>query len=360
MPATQRRFEHSVIQRLFETPYRFQFFQAVRMIELWFKRNGVPHERALTEFLRFANRTSLGFPASEIEALDTYPLLAERGEAGLREALHGGALKYVSLTPTFMGFLGSSGTLPSHYSERIAAHQVDERDEGPRAFLDTFSNRSLALFYQAWGKYRLAFQYEIGARDRFLPLLLALGGMGFQSLHARLADEGDGVRDESLGHFAAAMRQRPASAATMQRVLGDYFAVPLAIEQFIGCWYDVPPEHQTMLGSTNAILGMAAMAGARVWQRDLRMRIVIGPLRREDFEQFLPGAKAAVALEKMLTMFTGFGLEYEVRLVLRAADVVGASLDSMREGGLLGWDTFLTTAPECNDRDDVRYDIHAH
>ncbi|NMM26944.1 MAG: type VI secretion system baseplate subunit TssG [Glaciimonas sp.] len=359
MPTTKRRFEPSVIQRLFDAPYRFQFFQAVRMIELWLKRNGVPHERALTDYLRFTNRISLGFPASEIEALNTYPQTIDKTEQGLLKALQRGDLKYISLTPTFMGFLGGNGALPSHYSERIAAHQAYERDEGPRAFLDTFSNRSLALFYEAWRKYRLELHYEASGKDRFLPLLLSLSGLGHGSLRGRLSKNGDGVLDESIGYFAAALRQHPVSAAYMQRVLSEYFAVPMSIEQFVGCWYDVPREHQTMLGSNNATLGTAAMVGERVWQRDLRVRLRIGPLWREDFEQFLPGAKAANALKKMLTMFTSVCLEYEVQLVLRSSEVEGASLATERDGGRLGWDTFLTTKPEVNDRTDVCYQIHA-
>ena len=359
MPTTQRRFEPSVIQRLFDTPYRFQFFQAVRMVELWFERNGVPRERTISEFLRFANRTSLGFPASEIEAISAGPGFMEPTEETLRNALAQGTLKYVSLTPTFMGLLGGSGTLPAHYSERFAAHQIATKDSGPRAFLDTFSSRSLALFYEAWRKYRLALRYEAGGKDSFLPLLLSLSGLGYRSLHGRHEIDGEGVLDVSLGHFAAALRHKPAAAATMQRVLSDYFGVPVCIEQFIGRWYDVPREHQTMLGSINATLGTAAMAGQRVWQRDLRARIRIGPLRRAEFEQFLPGAKAALALEKILTMFTSVCLEYEVELTLRAVDVTGATLAANNATGRLGWDTFLTTVHEQADRNDVRYDIHA-
>lgn len=359
MQATQRRFEPSVIERLFAAPHRFQFFQAVRMIELWFKRNGVPHERAVSDFLRFANRTLLGFPASEIEGIDTYPPRDEETNsiAQMEQALRSGQMKYVRLTPTFMGFLGGSGSLPAHYTERIARHQIEQRDEGPRAFLDVFSTRSLALFYQAWSKYRLAFQYEAGRRDTFLPLLLSLSGLGFRSLRERLQDlEGNGVRDESLAHFSGAFRHRSASAPYMQKVLGEYFSVPLEIEQFVGYWYKVPREHQTMLGSTNSALG-TAMAGERVWQRDLRMRLRIGPLAMKDFEQFLPGKRASLALARMLGMFTGSTLEYEVQLVLRAQDVRGTALTGTREGGRLGWDTFIATAPETRDRADIRYEI---
>lgn len=359
MLTAQRRFEPSVIQRLLDEPYRFQFFQAVMMLELWLKRNGVSHESAIEEYLRFQNSVSLGFPASEIEALSVFPKPARATVELLAEALHTGQLENLALTPAFMGFLGGSGTLPAHYSERISSHELYEKDQGPRAFLDTFSNRSVALFFKAWRKYRLEFQYQLNGKDSFLPLLMSLAGLGHQSLRDRLNDDGSGLLDESIGHFAAAMRHRPPSAPYMQKILASYFSVPVAIQQFVGHWYDVPLPQQTALGSENAVLGNAAMVGERVWQRDLRMRLTIGPLKRKAFEDFLPGGAAAIGLKKMLTMFTSVFLEYEVQLVLAAEDVIGATLDSARTCGRLGWDTFVVSKDEKQDRNDVCYEIHA-
>ncbi len=359
MHATKRRFEPAVIERLFQEPYRFEYFQAVRMLELWLKRHGTPQQGVVANFLRFQNSTSLSFPASQIEAMQTEPRELHRDARALGSALQNATLKYIRLTPTFMGLLGGNGALPSHYTERIAAHVLYEKDEGPRAFLDTFSNRSLALFYEAWRKYRLELKYQIDGKDTFLPLLLSLAGLGNESLRKRLTDEeGGGVLDESMGYFAAAMRHRPASASQIARVLAEYFAQPVKAVQFIGCWYDVPPAQQTMLGGANATLGAGAMSGSRVWQRDLRMRLEIGPLDRKSFDSFLPGGRAARALKSMLTMFTGVSLEYEVQLVLAAADVKGASLDE-GSGGRLGWDSFLVTGAQEQDRRDVRYEIHA-
>lgn len=357
MRTPQRRFEPSVIERLFEQPYRFQFFQAVRMLELWLKKHGLPREGAVASFLRFQNSLSLNFPASQLEAMDTEPRALAKDSAALGEALRRGELKYIRITPAFMGFLGTAGALPAHYTERIAAHALYERDDGPRAFLDTFSNRTLALFYEAWRKYRLELQYEIDGKDRFLPLLLSMAGLGNHALRHRLSDGGEGVLDESVGYFAAAMRHRPASAAMIGKVLSDYFGEPINVTQFIGAWYDVPPTQQTTLGGTNAQLGMSALVGGRVWQRDLRMRLTVGPLDRAGFDAFLPGGLAARALAKMLTMFTGLTLEYEVHIVLRAPDVDGVTLSEERHGGRLGWDSFLCTAPETRDRDDLRYEL---
>lgn len=361
MHSAQRRFEPAVIERLFEQPCRFQFFQAIRMLELWLARNGVPHQGALVHFLRFQNSLSLNFPSSEIEALHPEPRKLARTAHALSDALQRSELKYIRITPAFMGLLGIAGTLPAHDTERIAAHVLDEKDEGARAFLDLFSNRALALFYQAWSKYRLELHCQIRSEDKFLPLLLALAGLAPASLQHGLID--GGVLNESAGYFAAAMRQRPASAPSIARVLSEYFGQSVKLTQFVGCWYDVPPTRQTSLGASHATLGSSAMLGARVWQRDLRLLVTIGPLDKAHLSAFLPGAKAAKALATMLALLAGVGFEYEVCLVLRAADIQGTSLTlepcAERCGGRLGWDSYLVTAPQAQDRADVRYEIYA-
>jgi type VI secretion system protein ImpH len=360
MHAKKRRFEPAVIERLFKEPYRFEYFQAVRMLELWLKRHGLPRQDLVANFLRFQNSTSLNFPASQLEAIHTEPPGIDRDARSLGAALQSNTLKYIRITPAFMGLLGVNGVLPAHYTERIAEHQLYQKDEGPRAFLDTFSNRSLALFYEAWRKYRLELKYQVDGNDAFLPLLLGLAGLGHDSLRKRLTGpEVGAVLDESIGYFAASIRHRPASAVQISRVLSEYFGQPVRAEQFIGCWYDVPPAQQTTLGSANAVLGAGAMAGARVWQRDLRLRLVIGPLDYASFDAFLPGGAAARALKSLVTMFTGVSLEYEVELVLHAAAVRGVSLGGERHVGRLGWDAFLVMGPQTQDRNDVRYEIHA-
>ena len=359
MLAEKRRTELSVIQRLLDEPYRFQFFQAVRLLELWLKQNGISQETAVENFLRFRNSTSLSFPASELEALELYPSTIENTVQHLLVALQNGELNHIDITLPFMGFLGGNGALPAHYTERIATHMLYERDVGPKAFLDTFSNRAVALFYRAWRKYRLEFKYGLDGKDHFLPLLLSLAGIGYKQLQDRLVVNKSGVLDQSLGLYAAAFRQRPASAKYMESVLSEYFALPIVIKQFIGCWYQVPTAQRTVIGMTNAVLGSEALVGARVWHRNLRMRVVIGPLTRADFESFLPGGVAARSLEKMLTLFTNFSIEYEIQLVLAKPDVKGMCFSSESNAGKLGWDAFLMTESALEDRGDVRYEIHA-
>jgi type VI secretion system protein ImpH len=361
MFAKKRRFEPAVIERLFREPWRFEYFQAVRLLERWLERHA-PRQSgglklrpgALADLLRFENSTSLRFPASQLEAIRTEPRGIGHDAEALAAALQAGTLTAVHITPTFMGLLGGSGILPAHYTERLADHQLRHKDDGPRAFFDTFSSRSLGLFYEAWRKYRLAHTGQ-GGGEAFLPLLLGLGGLGNAALRGRLDGPArGGVLDASLGYMAAALRQRPVSIVQVARTLSDYFGQPVRAEQFVGSWYEVPETQQTALGGDHAVLGAGAVVGGRVWQRDLRLRLVVGPLDGAGFDAFLPQGQAARALENLVALFTGIAFEYEVELVLEAAAVRPTRLAD-DAANRLGWDAYLVAGPQNEDRRDVRY-----
>jgi type VI secretion system protein ImpH len=357
--AQKRKFEPSVIEQFQEEPYRFEFFQTIRMLETWLKKNGVDHKNAIAEYVRFKNRVSLSFPASELEAVN-FDYKSEDIEAEeqltLDNLLAEGELEQINITPAFMGFLGTNGALPIHYTQRVADQILYERDDSTKAFLDTFTTRAVNLFYEAWKKYRLDLKYDKTQHDEFLSLLLSIAGVGQESLKNRLND--DRVFDESIAYFASAFRHRPVSSEMMERVLCDYFKVPIKVTQFIGGWYNVPENQQTRLSDTGAVLGGGAMVGERVWQRDLCIRLTIGPMKHDVFQDFLPTKAVSHALKQVLTLFTGLAIEYEVELVLAKEDVSGVQIGGEGGGAMLGWNSFvMTEAPE-EDRNDVRYRIH--
>src|SRR5699024_12873776 len=91
----------------------------------------------------------------------------------------------------------------------------------------------------------------------------------------------------------------------------------------------------TRLGGPAALWGRSAWSGSRVWQRNLRLRLWIGPLRSKRFQDFLPGGEAAAALAKWLTLLGGDSLEYQVRLTLHRDDVRPVSLGAA-SGGEIG------------------------
>jgi len=352
MPTPQRRDSTGLIEQLLDNPHRFEFFQAVRLLERAFADSQPPGADLLPAQLRFRNSISLSFPASEIESLTV-----RRSE----DESSGQAIERIEMTPAFMGLLGMSGALPFVYTEQIAQRELYDKDFAARSFLDLFSNRAVALFYAAWKKSRLHLQYETDRRNRFAPMVLALAGMGQNALHDRLQPKDGGVNDESLAFFAGALQQRALSAQQLRQLLSRYLRVPVRIEQFCGRWYTLPPGARTSLGMGNGMLGRNALSGERVWQRDLRVKVTLGPLTHKLFQRFLPGAPGATALRELLTLLSGVSLEYEINLVLRAEAVQSSALDSKRApfAGRLGWDTYVQTLPQQQDRTDVRYDIHA-
>lgn len=380
MPPSQRRHDTGVIDRLLREPQQFDFFQAVRLLDRWM---GVasPDGKGLSR-VNFRNSLSLSFPPSQIESLQVHLRASDEvspsveGSVGAQasggyQAHH---IESVDMTPAFMGLLGVNGTLPLFYTEMLSQRELYQKDYAGRAFMDLFSHRAVSLFYEAWRKHRMPIQFEADRRSRFLPLALSLAGLGQKGLRDRLGGEQGAVADEALAYYAGTLQQRTLSASQLQQILRDYLSVPVRIEQFVGRWYQLPASGRAYLGLTgltgargqggapiNGVLGRSAMLGERVWQRDLRMRVVLGPLPHAKFRRFLPGGKGALALKELLTMLGGISLEYEINLQLQRDDVQGCALDSTRPATAfrLGWDTFLQTRSANEDRVDVRYDIHA-
>lgn len=344
-----RRIDSDLIRQLVDDPQRFDFFQAVRVLDRHLRKQGA--RDPVADEIRFRNSLSLSFAPSQVEQLDAEFETDDEGKQTNQ-------LRKVYMTPAFMGLLGLHGTLPSHYTERIADRERYHRDRGARFFLDLFSNRSVGQFYRAWKKYRLPVLYENDRQNQFLPLILALGGLGFSSLRDRLHDKPGSIDDESMAYFAGMLRQRPVSATALQSMLSQYFRTTVKVEQFVGKWYTLPVSQHSRLGGSNAALGKTMMVGERVWQRNLRVRIRVGPLTRKRYLAFLPGSELAAALQKILALATSYQFEYEIRPILRAEDVRPCQIGGDEEPRL-GFDTFLCTRPATEDRDDTVFELHA-
>lgn len=353
MSPTQRRANSGLIQQLFDEPFRFQFFQAVRLVVSWLAENGVQPDKALVEFLRFDNSVSLGFPASQIEKLEVVGTGVIGNEEALLQALHESRALLLRLTPTFLGLLGANGALPRNYTERIQDYQSRTHDTGPKAFLDMFSNRVVALFYEAWRKYRI----ETALWDRkdiYLPLLCSLAGRPDSTLNSAKK----AIPVHAIALYAGVLQQGPISSAVMARVMSEYFGAAITIEEAVGHMNAMSVSEQSTLDGKNAVLGETAVLGTRMWRPDLRARVVIGPLCKADYDRFLPRTPTANALREMLGLFGNPTVTYEVELILQAADVTGMCIKSEGAGVRLGFDTFLVIGPSATNRS-MKYELNA-
>lgn len=373
MPAPYRPEPVAVVRRLLEEPHGFGFFQAVRLLERWWAREeGLTREQVLAQRIGFCNSLSLAFPPSEIESLRAtwaQAKAAADGEAQPDVApaqADEGPPQHVALTPAFMSLLGAGGALPVGYTEWLQDREAQQRNSAARAFLDMFLHRMVALFYLAWRKHRLAVQLEDDRQHAAMLPVLSLAGLGPAALRHRLRPEEGGVSDHTLAHWAGTLQRRPLSAHSLQKVLGAYFGTPVKIEQFIGRWFELPQHSRNLLGLANVSLGYSdaqhgpppnAVLGERVWQRDLRVRLVLGPLTPAQFERMLPGQPGALAVRELLSLLAGPTLEFEVRLALAGEDIPPPDLD--RHAIHLGWNSFLIAGGERATRCDAGYDLLA-
>lgn len=318
----------SLKEDLFDEPYRFEFFQAVRLLASIYRDKKRVGSDALPadEIVRFRSRPALDFPPSEVHELRK----AEDPQSGDER---------LDMLVNFMGMIGPSGVLPTHYTE-LVIERVRQRDTAMWAFLDIFTHRAVSLFYRAWEKYRFPVGYERG-EDEFTGYLFDLVGLGTDGLRGRMS-----LPDESLLPYAGLISQKPHSSNSLENILSDYFGVKAKIEQFFGQWLELGKHDLSKLGSQNSELGFTTVIGSRVWDQQSKFRIKVGPIKFKQYTSFLPNGSAFNAFRSIVNFIVGTELDFDMQLVLKKEEVPSAILTTraMRKP-MLGWTTFLKTQP---------------
>lgn len=341
MASPRRRIRSDLIQRLDQAPYRFEFFQAVKLLtaatDVQTSASSADElQRKLMKAVRFRSVNSLAFPASELQKLIRFPADEENKVPPPPDLLL-----------NFMGLTGPQGVLPAHYTELLQERSLLHRDHTAGAFFDLFHQRILSLFYAAWDKYRFYLRFERGDRESFTRNLLDLVGMGSESLRKSLGTDTGGMPEDVLVYYAGLLGQKPISASAMANMLQDYFATPFSVSQFQGQWILVNKADQTQLGQLGCELGETAFLGDRMWDQQTKFRLVAGPMKLEIFQQFMPGQNAHSALRKMVDFCVGSGLDYDLQLILDRSDIQPAQLSGKSElqGTRLGWMGWLQSQP---------------
>lgn len=325
----------SIEARLREEPFRFDFFQAVRLLEriLPDRKPVGRFVRATDEVVRFAVTPSLLFPASAIQSLtwreDHMPLLGVN----------------------FMGMVGPQGVLPQWYT--VFVNETTRTGGSALAdFLNLFNHRVVSLFYRAWEKYRFAIAYERGEPDRFSRYLLDLLGLGTPGLQDRQA-----VPDDVLLFYAGLLGQKPRSAKALELLLSDYFDVPVEVEQFVGAWYRLDPPSQCCLNEqpTESVqLGSGAVVGDEIWSHQSRVRIKLGPLSLSQYLDFLPTGSAYEPFRALTRFFSNDEFEFDLQLILKRDEVPECLPGRDDEAApRLGWVSWLKSVSMSRDPEDT-------
>jgi type VI secretion system protein ImpH len=313
-------------EELFQEPWRFEFAQAMRVLLRNSSHGGAAGAEdrrfhAKEEPVRIGAHQSLAFPASDIECLN----LPKEGEK---------AKMFIN----FLGLTGPSGVLPLVYTQFF----IDQKsDDAPAEFFDIFNHRTAILFYYAWEKYRFPVVQERCPEDNVLfRMLLSLIGLGTEHLGRK-----EIAPDEFFSRYAAILAVQPRSASALETILGDYFEVPVEVEQLVGNWYPLDENSVTRIRdeeSESGRLGYGVVVGEEYWSHEFMARLRIGPLDMSAYKRFLPGGPDLRRIQEICRFFSRDELVFEVQLVLGKDHVPGTRLafDQDGEDSRLGWTTW--------------------
>ena len=313
----------------------FDFYAALRKIECAYPaqpRIG-QSSRPQDDAVRFGQNISLAFEPAMI--------------ASYRQA---GAVP--RLTVNFFGLCGANGPMPEHLTEYVRDRMRHNADHTLEGFVNLFHHRLISLMYRAWASAQPTVSFDRPADDRFSNYVGAFVGIAHTSLQGR-----DAVPDLARLHYAGRLAAQNRNAAGLTAILGDFFKLPVKIEQFVGQWMSLPADTRCLLhsGAQAQVLGQTTLLGATLWNCQHKFRIEIGPLTLAEFRQMLPGGASARRLRDWVRTYLGLAYDWDVRLVLKKQDVPRLALGRQAQ---LGWTTWLSSRPPVDDDDQLCYAPH--
>lgn len=351
-----------LIEALRADAHQFDFFQAVRLLEIHAReteaddgqarRQPIGHDTAPDqEVVRIRVQQSLAFPATAIDRLASPPAGPETGsKAG--DQRERPPVMFVN----FMGLTGPSGVLPRHYTHRL----LQEARDGSYAlsdFFDLFNHRLISLFYRAWLKYRASVSIEHGRRaedstdnDFFTFVLSCLVGIGTGAQRQRL-DFPDDLFHYYSGNFASQL----AKPANLKSMLSEFLREPVQLRQFQGTWLRLPRAEQSRtpipgeLPSPSGLLGSGLVLGEKVWDLQSKFRLRVGPAGYRLFQRLMPSGDLLRPLHQFIRSYVGVEFDYDVQVVLRAEEV---PLCALNDSSRLGWNTWVRSQDCSRDVED--------
>lgn len=257
------------------------------------------------------------------------------------------------VTVANLGLLGPEGPMPLHLTrwvlDRLSQRWFTGADAEQTSdttfvdFVNILQHRMIALYYRAWADAHPAVQVERSVGGRVRAMLEAMAGIG---LPGTQDPELDTVRLRQAGSLA----NQVDGAERLTLFLATAFKVPVQIKEFVAAWITIPKALQSQVGKAYASLGSGATIGPRVFSRQSRIELRVGPLSLDDFKSFLPGERRLALFKKAVRDMIGEALDVDLRIVLARNAVPAPKMGTIQ----LGRTSWLSRPAEKGDADDLR------
>jgi type VI secretion system protein ImpH len=315
-------------------PWAWDFHQALRRIEC--ASPGSPRFgtalRPADEPVRLGQEPSMGFAPASLSGL-------AQGQAGAPPRLE----------VRFFGLFGPNGPLPLHLTEYAHARQLQAADPTFARFADIIHHRFLSLFHRAWAQAQPCVSLDRPGDDSFGRYVGALAGLGQPGLRQQ-----DALPDFAKLHHAALLNRQVRNAEGLSQIIAGFFRVPVVVEQFVGHWMPIRQRDHSRLGMVGNVLGRNALVGSRVWDRQHKFRLRVGPLDLAQYTEFLPGGRGVVQLRACVRNYVGLEYCWDAQLLLGADSVPPLRLG---QSGRLGYTSWLGRRPGTAPAADLVLDV---
>ncbi len=311
MASDARRQAADLTQRLLARGDKYSFFQAYRLLRLLAKREGLNEQDAI----RVRPRLGLGFPQTDLQAIEQYGLTRYR------------------VTANFLGLYGVDSPLPTFYTEDLLNEQADGYAVN-REFLDVFAQSIYPMFFDAWLKSKPALRVIEYEDKRMLEILYAF--VGIERPHAKFVQPGV----SSLLYCGALYNDQTRTAEGLTAVLkASLSKAQVEIRQLQVVWVPIASEQRCSLGRRACSLGEDAHLGDRCRTLD-GISIKLTELSIQVYRELLPGGVGYERFRFLVDYYLIEPLPVRVELVLRKGEAATARV-AEAEWSSLGTDTWL-------------------
>ena len=345
----------ALLREIEAAPHTFDFFQALRRLECAAAAQPRLGEsaRAKDDPIRLGQEPTMAFAPRTVSSL-----------------VPGGDGVPPRMEVFFFGLFGPHGPLPLHLTEYARNRLRQAGDPTFARFADIFHHRLLSLFYRAWANAQPTVNLDRPESDRFADYVGALIGLATPAMRQR-----DSLPDHFKLHFAGRLASAARHPEGLRAMIAEFFGLPVAIEEFVGRWTEIPESSRCELGGPAAamggklpsgdeagknpqpghsppargtmsgtvypwswsMLGVSSTIGQFVWDCQQTFRIVIGPVSLDDYRRLLPGGKSLPQLVDLVRNYLNDELMWEVRLILRKEEAPPIRLGNSGHLGLAAW-----------------------
>lgn len=350
-PVLRRRLREG--QAYFAEPWKFDFYQAVKLIEAWVRRNRMDLDQPQPEpvgstadpgddAVVFRSNVSFGFRPSDIRDIDLDPRDSD----------------IPRMEVDFMSLTGARGPLPYFYTDLIRERRR-LGDTALRDFFDIFNHRAISLLYRVRQRNRPTLQTGPVTDHPVARYLLSFCGLRGDGLEEHFAfyepskeanaPPEQAVTARDLIFYAGLLWHRSRSMHGLEQMMSHYYGFPVKGRELQGRWIRLADEARSVLttGQRHNRLGISAVAGSRIWDPQSGFELHLGPLGWQEFVDFLPSGSRFKSFSRLTKFYVRGAFDFSTRITVKAQEIYPNRPPLSARGNdlRLGWTTWLLTRP---------------